>query len=173
MKILRIPLLALLMFLFFSFVHDYYVSLTQIEYVEDKQSLQIITRVDFEDLEYTLQERYDTSIDLTTLDEKASVAQYIERYINDKLMIRLNGKIIRFNFIGKKYDNDQVVCYLEAENIENINSLTVENTVLFGNFPKQRNVIRLNIYSEKYNLLCTKGDDTKKLKFNTVTTANN
>jgi len=163
MSSLRFPFLAMFAFILFSFVHEYYVSVTQIEYLEEKQTLQLITRIDFEDLEYTLQERYDKSIDLTTLNEKENVKDFIVKYLDTKLKVRVNGELVDFNFIGKEYDNDQVVCYLEAENIDNPDFISVENSVLFDNFPKQRNVIRLNIYSETSNLLCIKEDDTKRL----------
>ena len=55
--------LSLVVFpLFFATAHKYYVSTTQVEYVDDKNVLQVITRINADDLERILQERYDPSL---------------------------------------------------------------------------------------------------------------
>ncbi len=165
MKLIKVAVFSALFLLMTSFSHKYYVSVTQIDYIEEKQSLQIITRIDVDDLELTLQERYDQSIDLTSLDEKESVDTYIERYLRTKLQIKVNTKTVSYVFVGKEYDNDQLVCYLEVSNINHINTIEVTNTLLFDKFEDQKNVLKVSMYSKRFNLVCTRSDDTEYLNF--------
>ena len=123
--------------------HKYYVSVTQIAFIKEKKSVQIISRIDVDDLEFTLRERYDKNIDLTTIDENPVVDDYIQRYLKQKLEIKINTKEVDFNFIGKDYDNDQIVCYLEIENIASISTIEISNTLLFDLFQEQKKVVNI------------------------------
>ena len=45
--------------------HEFYLSVTEIEYKEEKQSLQIITRIFTDDFEEVLRKRFDDDIRLS------------------------------------------------------------------------------------------------------------
>lgn len=165
MNFIKVPLFALIFTLFMSSAHKYYVSVTQITYVEDKQSVQLISRIDISDLEYTLQERYDESIKLTNINESSNVDEYIKTYLEQKIEIKINTQEVAFNFIGKEYDNDLIVCYLEIENVKAINTIEISNMVLFDMFPKQKNVVKTKINSETNNLIFTSEDRNQYLNF--------
>jgi hypothetical protein len=145
MNFIKVTLLAIVFPFFLSFAHKYYVSVTQIEYIKRKKAVQIITRIDVDDLEYTLQERFDKNIDLTTINEKSTVDDYIKRYLKQKLKIKINTKEVAFNFVGKEYENDQVACYLEIQDVAAIITIDISNTVLFDLFPKQKNMVKSKI----------------------------
>nr|WP_321222138.1 DUF6702 family protein [uncultured Psychroserpens sp.] len=165
MNSIKITLLALIFPFFLSTAHKYYVSVTQIEYVKKKKSVQIITRINVADLELTLQERFDKSITLTAINEKSTVDDYIKKYLKQKFQIKINTKEVAFNFVGKDYDNDQVACYLEIENVEAIDTIEITNTVLFDLFPKQKNVIKSKINGTVNNLIFTKEDTNQYLNY--------
>ncbi|TXE16525.1 peptidase E [Psychroserpens burtonensis] len=165
MNSLKVVLLAIIFPFFLSAVHKYYVSVTQIEYVKEQKSLQIITRIDVDDLELTLQERFDKTINLTTMDEKSTVDEYIKKYLKQKFEIKINTKEVILTFVGKDYENDQVICYLEIENVEGINTIEISNTVLFDLFPKQKNIVKSKINSKVNNLIFTKEDTNQYLNF--------
>lgn len=165
MNVLKVVLIAVIFPLFMSSAHKYYVSVTQLSYVKEKKAVQIISRIDVADLELTLQERYDKSIVMTTVDEKPMVDEYLKKYLNQKLDIKINTKDVAFNYIGKEYDNDLVVCYLEIENIDAINTIEISNSVLFELFPKQKNMVKTKINSKVNTLMFTKDDKNQYLNF--------
>ena len=148
-----------------SMAHKYYVSVTQVAFIKEKKSVQIISRIDVDDLEFTLRERYDKNIDLTPIDESPSVDNYIKKYIKQKLEIKINTKEVDFNFIGKDYDNDQIVCYLEVENISKITTIEISNTLLFDLFQEQKNIVKLKINDKVNNLMFTYDDRNQYLNF--------
>ncbi len=165
MKFIKASLLVLIVPLFMSVAHKYYVSVTQITFVKEQESVQIITRIDVADLEYTLQERYDSNIRLTTINEDPKNDELISRYLDQKFKIKINTQETPFTFIGKKYDNDLVVCYLEIEDIKEINTIEMYNFVIFDLFPEKKNVIKTKINSEVTNLIFTTNDRNQYLNF--------
>ncbi|OUS03415.1 peptidase E [Flavobacteriales bacterium 33_180_T64] len=165
MNFLKLTFLVIIFPLFLSNAHKYYVSVTQINYVKEKKSIQITSRIDISDLELTLQERFDESIKLTSIDEKSIVDEYVKTYLTQKIEIKINTQDIPFNYLGKEYDNDVVVCYLEIENIEDINTIEISNTVLLDMFPKQKNIVKTKINAKVNNLIFTKDDRNQYLNF--------
>lgn len=155
-----IPLLA------FSSIHKYYISVTQIEYVKDKQSVQIITRVFLDDFESVLRERYDESITLDESNETPRVNLYIERYLSNKIKIKINGADASFVFIGKEYDLDVMKCYLEIEGVESIESFEITNTVLFDMFEDQQNIIKTKVNSKQKSFILVVQNNNAVLNFN-------
>nr|WP_255449787.1 DUF6702 family protein [Seonamhaeicola sediminis] len=133
--------------------------------MQDKQSVQIITRVFLDDFENVLRERYDESI---TLDKTngANVNLYIERYLNNKIKIKINGTAASFAFIGKEYDLDIMKCYLEIEGVESIESFEITNTVLFDMFEDQQNIIKTKINSKQKSFILVAQNDNAVLNFN-------
>ncbi|MDT0558349.1 peptidase E [Ichthyenterobacterium sp. W332] len=167
MKNIKYLLVAIVCFSLISFTsaHKYYVSVTQIEYVEDKSSLQIISRIFIDDFERILQERYDDSIILGDEEETDNAIKYIEQYLKTKLSLRVNDQDVNFNFIGKKYDNDIVICYLEVENIKQLKTFEISNKVLFELYEEQQNIVRTKIYSKRKSLILIAQNDKGMLKF--------
>lgn len=157
--IVAIPLLS------FSSLHKYYVSLTEIEYVKEKNSVQIISRIFVDDFETVLRNRYDDSITLMEDDDNDEVNYYIERYLTDRLKITINGKPEAFSFIGKEYEDDILLFYLEIQNIENISAIQVVNRLLFDQFPDQKNIVRFKINEINKSILLIKENDKGLLNF--------
>ncbi|MEC3905486.1 DUF6702 family protein [Tamlana sp. 2201CG12-4] len=158
--LLIVPLLA------FTSIHKYYISVTQVDYIKEKKSVQITSRIFIDDFERLLRERYDESITLAGDDEPANVDTYIERYLQQKLKIKINGKDAKLVFIGKVYDADIMKCYLEIENVDNIKSFEISNKVLFDVFEDQQNIIKTKINSKQKSVILFLQKDTALLKFN-------
>ncbi|KJJ38439.1 DUF6702 family protein [Aequorivita vladivostokensis] len=166
MKYFRI-LLLLLIFPLISATsaHKFYVSITKIEYVKEKKSLQIITKIFTDDIEDALQHRYDPSISLDTKKETEAADEYVQKYILQKLNIKVNGKPVQLNYIGKEYDLDMLVAYIEVTNVPNLKSIEIENKVLMEMFPEQQNIIHLKTTNSRKSLMLDKDESSGKLKF--------
>lgn len=167
MNFLKTSLLLALFLLFTSSTpHKFYVSTTNIEYVKEKQALQVITKIFVEDLEQVLQERYSSSIVLDPKKETKADIDYLKKYVSQKLTIIINEQPIELNYIGKEYDIDIVNMYFEAENISEIKSIEIENKILFDKFPEQQNIIHLITPDSKKNMILDKDHPNGLLNFN-------
>lgn len=149
----------------FKTLHKFYVSVTQIEYNEEQQSLQIISRIFIDDIEKVLKNRYDENIELVSEKQEVKVDQYLSTYLNQKLTIIVDGKEVVFNFLGKEYDNDLVLCYLEVENITGLETITVSNLALMDFFDEQQNIIHVKKGKKRKSLILEKEKDQGMLKF--------
>lgn len=167
MKPLKV-FLILIVLPFFAFmgIHKYYISVTQIEYIQEKQSLQITTRIFIDDFERLLRERYDENITLAEKDEPATVDLYIERYLSDKIKIKINNETANFIFIGKEYDADIVRCYIEVEDVKNIKTIEISNQVLFDLFDEQQNIVKTKINSQQKSFILIQQKPNAVLNFN-------
>ncbi|WP_242155363.1 DUF6702 family protein [Aestuariivivens sediminis] len=161
-------IIGLLIIPFFGFtvLHKFYVSVTQINYVEEKQSIQIISRIFIDDMENLLRERYDESIVLAIEDEHKDTNIYLEKYLREKFLITINGKSMPIVFIGKEYDGDIMRCYIEVEGITQIKTFEISNRVLFDIYEEQQNVVKTKIYSRQKSMILTKERPSAMLKFN-------
>ncbi|WP_372936324.1 DUF6702 family protein [Seonamhaeicola sp.] len=157
---LIIPLIA------FTSIHKYYISVTQIEYVEEEKSVQIISRIFIDDLENVLRKRYNNSIIIDDSQYVKETNIYIEKYLRNKLKIKINGEEANFKFVGKEYNLDIVKCYLEIKNVESITSFEISNKVLFDMFEDQQNIIKTNINSKQKSFILVSQNDTVVLNFN-------
>ncbi|MGB7842539.1 MAG: DUF6702 family protein [Salinimicrobium sp.] len=157
--------LALLALMSFSALHKFYVSETDVEYNSKAKSLQIISHVFVDDIEQLLKERFSGELFLLKEDEHPQADKYIEKYFLDKLKISVNGKAQKINYLGKEYDNDQLVLYLEVENVEPFNNISIENMILADLFPQQKNVIKVRNKGEIKSLLLGKFQPRGSLKF--------
>jgi hypothetical protein len=167
MKLLqRLALFLILPILLSSTVlHEYYVSVTKIEYSKEQQSLQIISQIFINDFEKLLRERYDDTITLAEANESEIIEKYMQRYLADKLKIKVNGSDVKFSFIGKEYKDDITYCYLEIENITNIKSIEVINRTLFDILPEQQNIVRLKLLDKNRSFLLLPDNDKCMLNF--------
>ncbi|SEM20498.1 hypothetical protein SAMN04487910_4431 [Aquimarina amphilecti] len=164
-KLLFILSVLLISLSSFTTLHKFYVSVTQIEYIEEQKSLQIISRIFIDDIEEVLRKRYDENIELVSEKEETKVDQYLATYLKQKLSITVNGEEVFFDFIGKEYDNDLLLCYLEIKNIEALKTIVVSNQVLMDFFDDQQNIIHVKKDKKRKSLILEKEKDEGVLKF--------
>ena len=158
--IVILPLMA------FSGFHKYYISVTEVDYIQQKQSVQITTRIFIDDFEKVLRERYNENIVLAGKEETKEANKYIETYLRSKFKVRINDNDMNLIFIGKEYDIDIIQCYIEIQNVKQINSIEISNEVLFDSFEDQQNMIKTKINSKQKSFLLNQNNKTAVLNFN-------
>lgn len=156
-KIMLLPL-AMLLFLSFTSVHKFYVSVTNIAYAEKDNAFQITSRVFIDDLDRLLEERYGIKAQLDTPDESTMADAYIEKYFRSKFVVELNGEPATYTFIGKRYDTDVVICYLEIPNVDlaEVKTMSVQNEILTDLFDEQQNVVHVKWKENKKSFVLIK-----------------
>jgi len=165
---LKIIIFCLLIFPFFAgFVaHKFYVSTTKVEYVKERKSIQIISKIFVEDLEQVLQERYSSRVQLDPKKETDLDQSYLLNYISQRLKFKINEKEAQLIYIGKEYDIDILNIYFEIEDVDSLESIRIENKILIDLFPEQQNIIHFSNEKNKRNLILDKNHPTGLLNFN-------
>ena len=145
MKMKKLFILLVLPLLAFTAAHKFYVSVTNINYSEKDQAFQITSRIFIDDLEAVLKERYGVETLLATPEESPLSDEYIEKYFRTKFLIRLDGEVATYTFLGKKYDADVIVCYLEIPEVDlaQLSTIEFQNEVLTDLFEEQKNLVHV------------------------------
>jgi len=156
---LTLPLLS------FQGVHKFYVSVTDIEYNPETESLQLISRIFTDDMENLLKTRYSEEIYLTAKEEHPEVDSYIEKYLVGKLRVEVNGREYPLKYLGKKYDNDILKLFIEIEQVAVPQRVQVQNEILTDLFPDQKNVVHVKLNGETKSLLLSRGRESGLLNF--------
>jgi len=153
--ILLLPLLA------FASVHKFYVTVTNIAYSDKDDAIQITSRIFIDDLEKTLKERYDIAPKMATDKELKDVDKYIEKYLKSKFIIEINNEQKEYTYLGKKYDNDVVVVYLEMPKVgfSKIKTISATNEVLTDMFEDQQNVVHFKLAGKKKSFVLTRSNN--------------
>ena len=165
MKEVKIIFLILIIPLFSFGLHKYYISLTKIDFVEKEKSIQITMRFFIDDIEKTLENRYEIDLKLATNKENKKANIYLERYIASKFEVIINQNVKLYKFLGKEYENDVIFFYLEITDIETINQISIQNRMLFEEFPDQENFVKLDINNSKKTFVLRKENDKEMLNF--------
>ncbi|SEE52704.1 hypothetical protein SAMN04487765_2953 [Tenacibaculum sp. MAR_2010_89] len=149
----------------FATLHKYYLALTEIEYKENSQSVQMIMNVFIDDIEDAINKDYNTDLQLSTKKEDKNTDSFIKKYLNKHFKVSINNNVKTYNFIGKEYDGDIVYFYLEIEKISSITSIEIKNDVLIEHFPEQKNLVKATIKKERKSLFLDKKNDKGLLNF--------
>jgi len=165
MKFTKFLLLFLLIPLVAFTLHKYYISLCEIEYIEDQKSLQITLGMFIDDIEFTLNKDYNTNLNLATKSEASNIDEYYKTYLNNHFKISVNNNAKTFIYIGKEYDDEIVRFYLEIINIKTLKSIEVTNTSLLRDFENQENIIKIKANNVHKTLYLNRKNDKGLLNF--------
>ncbi|TLF41540.1 DUF6702 family protein [Maribacter aurantiacus] len=149
-----LPLLA------FTAAHKFYISVTNVGYSEKDNALQVITRVFLDDMNAVLKERYGIDAQLGTAAESEMDREYLEKYLRSKFIFEIDGKKVEYTFLGKKYDTDMVICYIEVPkiNLPEVSTIAITNEILTDLFDDQQNVVHFKINGQKKSFVLIKSD---------------
>jgi len=136
-----------------------------VEFVKEKEVIQIITKIFTEDIEQALQARYSPSVSLDSKKETEADVALLKKYLLQKIKIKVNGNPVNLNYIGKEYDVDIAKIYFEIENISELQSIEIENKVLIDMFSEQQNIIHLKMPDNRMSLILDKANPKGVLNF--------
>lgn len=140
-----------------SFVaHKYYMSVTHIKHVPKQKAVQITQRIFIDDLQLELNTLNNTSIELATDREPQNIDSIYKNYLRSHFTVEINNRPNNYNYIGKEYNDDMVVFYLEIINIKEIKTIKAVNNLLYYSFFDQENIVKLNINEQEKSFILTK-----------------
>jgi hypothetical protein len=126
--------------------HPVYLSVTEIHYKPEKQSIEIAIKVFSDDFSEALSRLHKRDIEIGTDREPSDATKLIRDYIGAHFSIRADDKILTCNYIGREVERIDFFAmwiYFEVRGVSSINKLYVENSILFDYFSTQNNIITL------------------------------
>jgi len=150
---------ATILFFVFTFLssssslHDYYVSSTEVVFVEDKQQLQVTTRVFIDDLEAYFNAQTEDKIQLQPDLEPAKIDSLVHVFFKNNFNIFFDKKEVGIQYIGRQYKEDQILIFAEATEVSPPTSFEIHNTILIPFRSDQQNIVHLKTVNSKKSFL--------------------
>lgn len=155
-------LFLLIIPILFSFVHDYYVSITTVDYNQKQNSLQITIQFTTHDLEKAIFENYNVDLNLAEQNESQESDSLLNLYIQKNFKIHLQGVKQKIEYLGREVDLDErAFLYFEALGVKNPKEIDIENSFLIEVFEAQQNVTHINVWEKQQSYVFTKMNTLK------------
>ena len=152
----KIGLLIFCFILCSSFaLHKFYVSVTQIDYVQNKKRIEITSRIFIDDLEKALTKKYQRKPNITSSNELPEAEEWIKTYVKEKIKISINKKPQVIEYLAKEVEGDVLIVYTKIAISKKINTFEFYNSLLTETFQDQQNIVHTNINSNKKSFLLT------------------
>lgn len=113
-----------------AILHPFFVSVIEIEHNPKDATAEISIRIFTDDLEKTLQKQSTTTIDIIKPNNKAVIDQKISQYMNKMLQLKINGKAVKFNYIGYEIIKESTWSYFEVTEVKEMNSVDINCSIL-------------------------------------------
>ena len=136
-----------------SSLHDYYVSSTEVVYVEDKQQLQVTTRIFIDDIEAYFNAQTEDKIQLQPDIEAATIDSLVQLFFENNFNLFFDKKKVALNYIGRQYKDDQILIFAEATVLHPPSSYEIRNTILIPFRTGQQNIVHLKTTNTKKSFL--------------------
>ena len=120
--------------------HKFHVTTTNIQYKSEINTLQIITQLFIEDAELLLQQT-NKNIRLDPDSKGQFIDSILEFNLKKNLQIYFKDSLLAYDFLGKEYKNDLLLCYLEISQLNRLKKIRLKNTIFFNLFKDQKNII--------------------------------
>ena len=138
-------------------IHPYYVSTLEIDYRPDRAALQITMRVFTDDWQLMLNTHYDKTLRLDPDTDTEKVLTHSSDYFQQHLELNLNGTYVTPSVLGKEYQDDQLLLYLEIAGVAEPQTLAVSNRILFAELEGQQNIVRIKTPTKRKSFLQSQG----------------
>lgn len=133
-----------LIYSFLLLLHPLHISVTEIEYNEKVQALQIISRIFVDDLETAVRAQLQQpELDILNPGKDVTTKMLVADYVSQHLKIKLDGKDQKLNLLGYEEENFALVCYIEIEKIKSFKTIEVTNTIITELYDDQSNLVHI------------------------------
>ena len=144
-------MINILYFISFLFLHEFYVSISYMEYDSERKAIEVQKKIFFDDFEIALKKKNNLDKFDILKSKTELVDNYIEAYLKENISFEVNDKVYDINYLGHEYINGTINCYYEVLKIKKIKNIIITDRSLFSSFDEQENLI----YFEMMNKLST------------------
>lgn len=147
------------------YLHPIHVSVTEIEFDEKEEALEIMMRVFIDDLELSLRNSL-TDPELDVLNPKdGTTDDLVREYLKEHLKISLDNKPQRTRYLGHERESDAFIFYIEAPNVKKWKTITIHNDLIMATHDDQSNIVHVYVGDKVKSLRLTRDTPVDKLTF--------
>ncbi len=157
--------MANILLLFLSFFHPFYVSVTEVNHNAKTNTLEISTKIFFDDLEVAVEKESNVKFDILKPNDKKTVDALLASYLNKHLKISVNNKSVGLKYLGFEIQEEAVWCYLEVPKVGGIKQISIMNDVLFAVHKEQINMLHVTVNTKRQSTKLDAPDSNASFTF--------
>lgn len=123
--------------------HPIHVSVSEIVFNPNTSSLEITHKIFLDDFEKELEEIHQRKLYLGTEKQASDIDKLIEKYLERRFIVEINGEIQQKTYVGKELDMEAIWIYQEISYSQKIRAIRITNEILIPFYEDQRNIIHV------------------------------
>ena len=147
-------------------IHDFYVSTTSVNFVLDKNEIQITSQFFVDDVENLI--KFQTSNTTLIFEKKFNddINLFIKNFIHKNFKISINKKKQEVKYLGYELKDDLLVVYYETKfSNSKIFNIEVYNSFLVNFIESQKNIVHVKFKNIKKSFLLNSINKTFRYSF--------
>lgn len=145
--------------------HPFYVSICQIDYNRENESLEISLKIFIDDIEEIMEKEGVGRLYLGEVKENKESDKYISRYLAQQFKIKVDGQETSLEYLGKETDVDAIWCYMEGVGVSPFSSVEIRNSIFMEHIESQVNIVHVKQAGTEKSLMFNKDKRTGVLEF--------
>ena len=130
-------------------IHPYHVGSVEINYNAKTKTFEISAKFFLDDLENSLNAKYNKTLHFGEEKSKAGLDQALENYFAEYFKLKSNNKFLKINYLGFEEDKESVNIYLESEAAEMPKKVETAVSLLYSFFDDQMNIVHIIVNGER------------------------
>ena len=130
-------------------IHPYHVGSVEINYNAKTKTFEISAKFFLDDLENSLNAKYNKTLHFGEEKSKAGLDQALENYFAEYFKLKSNNKFLKINYLGFEEDKESVNVYLESEATEMPKKVETAVSLLYSFFDDQMNIVHIIVNGER------------------------
>ena len=130
-------------------IHPYHVGSVEINYNAKTKTFEISAKFFLDDLENSLNAKYNKTLHFGEEKSKAGLDQALENYFAEYFKLKSNNKFMKINYLGFEEDKESVNVYLESEATEMPKKVETAVSLLYSFFDDQMNIVHIIVNGER------------------------
>lgn len=130
-------------------IHPYHVGSVEINYNAKTKTFEISAKFFLDDLENSLNAKYNKTLHFGEEISKAGLDQALENYFAEYFKLKSNNRFLKINYLGFEEDKESVNVYLESEATEMPKKVETAVSLLYSFFDDQMNIVHIIVNGER------------------------
>ncbi len=124
-------------------MHPIHVSVTNLEFQSEKNTISLSFKVFTDDFQLIINQLYNIQVDLSEKGNYNLHKEKIDSYFQDHFKIIVKGKELKYTNEGMKKNDEAVWFYYNIALKKEVKTFTIKNSILLDLYPDQKNLLIL------------------------------
>ena len=149
-----------------AFLHPIHISVTDINFDEGRNALEIVSKVFLDDIENEIRSlKKEEYLDITKPGKGRTTDDLLKPYLKERFKITVNGKKVECKYLGHEIETEALYLFFEVEKVKNLKSITVENTIMLNFYDDQVNMVHVKVDGKLRSMKMVSGEELGTLVY--------